>query len=207
MLVRLHSAHVRAYNATLCSRPVLHDAHVSQWLDLIRERLFRRSEIEGECWIWQGCLNNRGRDSGGGVPCMQLPNRGGSRPARRVAALVAGKTFRDNQVVVSTCDEPRCVNPDHMRVVSRSEAARLAIKRGTFKKGLPPSARRLAAARSKPHVIASMQLARAIRARYAEVGDALAVSKEFGIKHDHAHKIIRNKLWVEASPFAVMPKK
>ena len=182
------------------ARP-LHDAHVRSWLAMLVSRIRSRSLIDGECWIWTGAFSNRGRKSRGKpVPVFALPNRGGLVGARRIAAQSLGRDLPPGKVVSTRCGNWQCVNPEHTIVWTREKAAEAAKKRGAYP--TLATAIRLRAARSNLNVLIDMETARMIRQRYAETGNAAQVAREFGIKHDHAHKIARGKLWAEPNPFS-----
>ena len=56
--------------------------------------------------------------------------------------------------------------------------------------------------RQRAHVVLDEAKVAALRARYAETGNAAQVAREFGIDHAHAHRIVRNKSWRVATPFS-----
>ena len=116
-------------------------------------------------------------------------------------ATVAGVAPLRGQLVVTTCGERDCVNPDHMQVMTRRELAFAMVSDGRIQKGPTRSARKLAAGRSGRHVHMTIEKARAIRRRFDEVGVIKYVAREFGISLAHAHKIVRHQLWRERSPF------
>ena len=161
----------------------------------------RCREDEDGCWIWR--LSMSSGKSVAAVPIMAMRGRCGTVSVRRVAARLANKAPKRSQKVVTACGKRDCVLPEHMRPIESAVIGRVYVERGLIATGPTRSARKLAAARSKPHVIMSMELARRIRERYAEIGNAKAVAIEFGLRHPHVHSIIRNKLWREPSPFAI----
>lgn len=176
-----------------------HDAHVLEYREHLGRYIRARSIADEDtgCWIWRYCVNCRG---GAGVPVATLPGTRRNVTVRKLAAIAAGKQL--SEAVRTSCGERLCVAPEHMVPCTRAEIARWMVSAGKVATGPTTSARKLASARARPHVHMTLEKARAIRARYAEVGNAKAVALEFGIGHAHAHRIIRGKLWREPSPFA-----
>ena len=76
---------------------------------------FRDKLIESVsgCWLWQGYLD---RDGYGTFFFRRLPRR-----AHRVAYWAFVGDVLEGAVIDHTCLSTHCVNPDHLRVVSRRE--------------------------------------------------------------------------------------
>src|SRR5690625_1049217 len=79
-----------------------------------------------ECWEWAG----ERMVSGYGVYCEWANNRRWLRiTAHRLSLLIAGQEIAD-RVVRHDCDNPPCVNPQHLRVRTQADNIRDAIGRG-----------------------------------------------------------------------------
>ena len=78
-----------------------------------------------ECWLWQGPINNQGY----GRFVIYQGGREFRRLAHRYMLEMRGHDLV-GRVVMHTCDTPRCVNPDHLRVGTQLDNMRDAITKG-----------------------------------------------------------------------------
>lgn len=67
------------------------------------------------CWIWRGATSS-------GNPCARID--GHSTPVRRWVHLRHHGLTTSTRVVVSDCENPLCVAPQHSRRITLSEASR-----------------------------------------------------------------------------------
>jgi hypothetical protein len=71
------------------------------------ESLKQRLVVSGSCWLFTGCVNNKGYG--------QIRYNGKTMLAHRVAyELITGE--EPNGVLLHTCDTPLCCNPEHLTV-------------------------------------------------------------------------------------------
>ncbi|URY99500.1 HNH homing endonuclease [Escherichia phage HC13] len=69
--------------------------------------LKQRLMVSGDCWLFTGCVNNKGYG--------QIRHNGKTMLAHRVAyELITGE--EPNGVLLHTCDTPLCCNPEHLTV-------------------------------------------------------------------------------------------
>lgn len=87
--------------------------------------------LDTGCWEWQGLLNSNGY----GLASVQ---RGFQVRAHRLSfSLKIGRALLMKEFLLHSCDNPKCVNPDHLRVGTQRENILDCINRG--RKTNPPT--------------------------------------------------------------------
>lgn len=161
--------------------------HYRKWWDVNRGGIPRPSARErfwgkvgrrgaSQCWIWTGALS----DSGYGIIFWQ----GRSRPATHVALQIAGKERPIGTQACHRCDNPPCVNPNHLYWGTPRDNVDDCVARGRRPKGVETAQATL-----------TDQQVLDIRHRYAggETGPCLA--REFQVSKTQIYRIASGKKW------------
>lgn len=91
-------------------------------------RFWSKVDLSGECWVWTNRLNNHGY----GVFNTYLGDKTFKHLAHRYALRVLG-LLDESLVVLHSCDNPRCVNPEHLSQGTQSDNMRDAARKGRIR--------------------------------------------------------------------------
>ena len=93
-----------------------------------------RSGGESACWVWRWKWRYANR---AGYATFAYRGEGGRKtsfPAHRFAyQITAGEAIPDGLIVRHDCDNPPCVNPNHLRLGTKIDNARDAVERGRYR--------------------------------------------------------------------------
>lgn len=92
------------------------------------ERFWSKVDKSGECWIWTGCLTNRGYGNFG-------VRKGYNIPAHRFAYELTCGPIPEGFLACHHCDNRRCVRPDHLFLGSHRDNTQDCIRKGRFCSG------------------------------------------------------------------------
>ena len=145
----------------------------------ISQRFWKKVKIEDllGCWAWQGALGTHGYG--------HFWIDGKAVLAHRFAYSISKQCpIPDSKLILHTCDNKKCVNPNHLYPGTRIDNARDAIARGQQLRGeLCPAAK-----------LTAKQVLR-IRKAIDRGESTRRLSKRFGVTISNISKIKRRQLW------------
>lgn len=145
---------------------------------LTRERFLERVDKQGDggCWLWLGCKDKKGYG-------IIQRNRKAERAPRIAWELYIG-TIPDKLFVCHKCDNPSCVNPDHLFVGTlQDNTADMVAKQRQIQGETVGSSK-----------LTTIQVIE-IRQRYRDGVSQRALSKEYGITKSGIQHVVRRQTW------------
>lgn len=135
-----------------------------------------------DCWTWTGAVAGSGYGSFN-VPAM------GSTSAHRIAyRLVNGEWPGYRMLVRHKCDNPRCVNPDHLETGNHVDNANDMIARGRGRNGEQ-------AGEQNGHAKLTADDVNDVRQLIESGLTNIAIAERFGVHHATISAIRRGRSW------------
>ena len=147
----------------------------------------KRANVQGpeDCWNWTGFLNPEGY---GSLSLLGPTGKRNKVGVHRIAAYLAGMDI-EGLFVCHKCDNPSCVNPNHLFVGTPADNSRDMMQKG---RGKRPGNKGEANGR---HKLSEADVL-SIRDFYASGKVTLtALGKRFRVNRDHISNIITRKHW------------
>lgn len=129
------------------------------------------------CWWWSGCLDKDGY----GRFLIRFNRKKEQWRAHRVSLFLAGIDLGTDLVVMHSCDQPSCVNPQHLSVGTQSQNIQDCVRKARDARGEKVGGSRLTTADVK-----------AIR---ASTLSAHKLAKLYGVCVDAAWKAKTGRAW------------
>ena len=144
-----------------------------KWIMRSLPELMANTAPHGECMVWQGGCERGGYGS--------VQHNGETWKAHRLVFHLLNGQIPKGLDVMHTCDNPPCINPDHLMAGTRKDNVRDMMRKG----------------RSGICVLTAKQVAE-IRARYKArdpIDGARALGREFGVTGAAVGRIVRGETW------------
>ncbi len=147
-------------------------------MEEVRERFFKHVNKTETCWLWNGACNNTGHG--------RFNYNGKIVLTHRFSWLLAGHTIPEEMCVChaphSICGHRNCVNPQHLRVDTKTANSHDMIADGTSTKGT-----------KHPSCKLTQEQVREIRRRSDE--NQRILGEEFGVSRYTISNIINKRKW------------
>lgn len=153
-------------------------------LEAAAVRFWSRVQKSEGCWEWQGHI----LPSGYGAVMAPCADKRHPMRAHRLAYELAVGPIPEGLHVLHHCDNPRCVNPEHLWLGTHADNMGDRGRKGRA---------RLQARRGEAVPMAKLtdEQVREIRRRYAAGETQTALGKEFGTAQNNVSDIVLRKRW------------
>jgi len=101
-----------------------------QYFEDKKKDLLSKILIIGECWVWQRQVR---KNFPHGVTSFRFNGRETKHQAHRVAYILWKGKIPESLFVLHQCDNPRCINPDHLHLGTQKDNIREMRERGRAK--------------------------------------------------------------------------
>jgi hypothetical protein len=150
--------------------------------DRFAERFFAKIDIpddENDCWTWLACKNALGYGNIGLSGHILLAHRASYE-------LLVG-TIPDGMCILHSCDNPSCVNPNHLRIGTRQDNMDDKVSRG-----------RCSCLRGEnaPNAKLTQAEVDAIRLEYTGAMTQTRLAAKYGVTQMQIGNIVNNRSWV-----------
>lgn len=155
---------------------------VSPGVPLASLRAWVDSRDRGECWPWPWAQN--------GIGYGVVKFEGRYVVATQVALLLDGRSQQQqDHEAMHACDNPPCVNPDHLKWGTRAENMQQCHARGRWTRHNRPLGEKGPAAKLTAEQVIGM------RRRYDSGESVASIARRYGIGKSQAHRVVKRQSW------------
>jgi hypothetical protein len=179
--------------AEFCSRSCRHAAKLPRApRTTLADQLARFIDKTGDCWLWTG-----GKNKGGYGVIFDTKQRK-TRIASRVIWESTNGLIPDGLFVLHRCDNPPCVNPEHLFLGTPHDNNQDMMRKGrcatfgdaNWRRQNPPKGERNGRAKLTREIVEE------IRSRFAAGGETqTALAREYGVIQAHISRILKREAW------------
>ena len=147
--------------------------------DLTKRQLrnfWEKVDRSSDCWLWTGCKTPKRY----GV--VSLNNA--KYYAHRVLFHISGGKYEEGKEVCHSCNNPSCVNPEHLRMDTRKGNSADRAAAGTLLRGSENYAS-----------VLDEEKVRCSRKMYQDGHTQKDIAKKYGVNHSTIGYVVRNKTW------------
>jgi len=146
----------------------------------VKERLLKHIRVTASgCWEWVGRVDEDGYG--------RIEYEGKDQPASRVMWIVCKGPIPADVLVCHTCDNPPCINPDHLFLGSNAENTADSVAKGR-RKGINLG-------ESNNMTSLTDEVVRQIRSEEASGVTQIEIARKRGIPKVTVHNVVRRKTW------------
>lgn len=168
---------VRKYGGRFCSR----ECAVNENIEPLEQRFWRRVIKKEGCWGWSGFCNFFGYGQ------ISLPS-GNATNAHRVSWELHYGTIPEGMWVLHRCDNPPCVNPEHLFLGTHEDNMRDMAQKNRSPKG-----------ESSPVSKLTDDIVREMRSLRAQGWSQQRIADKFGVSQPLVGMVCRRKIWSHVS--------
>jgi len=159
----------------------------------LEERFWPKVQKSEGCWLWTAYVDLNGYGE------MHLKSeKGRCERAHRVSWMINRGPIPEGMDVLHKCDNPPCVNPDHLFLGTQKDNVLDCIKKGRnptilYGPGLKGEQHGMSKLTEKQVIDIRHRYVAGVNAFYRSNKDELA--KEFGISPNHIWQICKGRVW------------
>jgi hypothetical protein len=145
---------------------------------------------ENGCWVWQGAKSHNGYG--------KISFEGKARFAHRVSwQLENGRAVRENYFICHRCDNPPCVNPDHLFEGTREENMMDSARKRRHRLHRNPE---LNCGLNHPRSKVTPEMAKEMIKLYSDGFTQDQIAKKLNIAQTRVSVVVRGVHWTTRKP-------